>query len=71
VIRVFSIPEAKKLYEFRRGSYPARIFSIAFSRDSSLLAASSESGTVHVFQVDKSAAYVNLSAPCLAGGERA
>lgn len=56
VIRVFSIPEAKKLYEFRRGSYPARIFSIAFSRDSSLLAASSESGTVHVFQVDKAAA---------------
>ncbi|ELR18961.1 Autophagyrelated protein 18, putative, partial [Acanthamoeba castellanii str. Neff] len=51
-----SSTKAKKLYEFRRGSYPARIFSIAFSRDSSLLAASSESGTVHVFQVDKAAA---------------
>jgi len=56
VIRVFSVPEAKKLYEFRRGSYPALIFSVAFSRDSSLLAAASESGTVHLFQVDKTPA---------------
>ncbi|CAJ0748730.1 1889_t:CDS:2, partial [Entrophospora sp. SA101] len=29
VIRVFSIPNAQKLHQFRRGSYPARIHSIS------------------------------------------
>jgi autophagy-related protein 18 len=28
VIRVFSVPGAQKLYQFRRGSYPARIYNI-------------------------------------------
>jgi len=53
VIRIFSVPDATKVYEFRRGTYPARIYCMAFSIDSSLLCASSESGTIHVFKVDK------------------
>jgi len=55
VIRVFSIPEVKKAYQFRRGSYPAEVYCIAFSYDSSLLCVSSETGTVHLFKIDQSA----------------
>jgi len=55
VIRVFSIPEVKKAYQFRRGSYPAAVFCVAFSADSSLLCVSSETGTVHIFKIDQSA----------------
>src|SRR5690606_38944270 len=40
--------------KFRRGTYPASILSIAFSLDSSLMCAASESGTVHVFKVEDS-----------------
>jgi len=52
VIRVFSIPNARKLYQFRRGSYPARIFSISFNLVSSLLCVSSDTETVHVFKLN-------------------
>ncbi|RUS14597.1 hypothetical protein BC938DRAFT_477296 [Jimgerdemannia flammicorona] len=51
VIRVFSIPNAHKLYQFRRGSYPARIFSISFNLVSSLLCVSSDTETVHIFKL--------------------
>jgi len=53
VIRVFSIPETKKVYQFRRGTYPAVVYSISFSYDSSLLCVSSETGTVHIFKIDQ------------------
>ncbi|EXX77479.1 Atg18p [Rhizophagus irregularis DAOM 197198w] len=51
VIRVFSIPNAQKLYQFRRGSYPARIHSISFNLVSSLLCVSSDTETVHIFKL--------------------
>ncbi|CAG8495411.1 4519_t:CDS:2 [Acaulospora morrowiae] len=51
VIRVFSIPNAQKLYQFRRGSYPARIHSISFNLVSTLLCVSSDTETVHVFKL--------------------
>ncbi|RIB12936.1 WD40-repeat-containing domain protein [Gigaspora rosea] len=51
VIRVFSIPNAQKLHQFRRGSYPARIHSISFNLVSSLLCVSSDTETVHVFKL--------------------
>ncbi|MCO5612954.1 hypothetical protein L7F22_067227 [Adiantum nelumboides] len=35
VIRVFSVPGAQKLFQFRRGSYPARIYNISFNAVSS------------------------------------
>lgn len=55
VIRVFSIPSAQKLYQFRRGSYASRIYSIAFNAVSSLLAVSSASETVHIFKLTQGA----------------
>ncbi|KAI7869749.1 WD40-repeat-containing domain protein [Spinellus fusiger] len=51
VIRVFSIPDANKVYQFRRGSYPAKIFSMSFNLVSSLLCVSSDTETVHIFKL--------------------
>ena len=51
VIRIFSIPDGKKLYQFRRGSIPARIYSMTFNATSTLLCVSSATETVHVFKI--------------------
>ncbi|KAL9030826.1 MAG: hypothetical protein Q9196_001080 [Gyalolechia fulgens] len=51
IIRVFAVPSAKKLYQFRRGSMPSRINSMAFNATSTLLAVSSASDTVHIFKL--------------------
>ncbi|KAI0235473.1 autophagy protein [Massospora cicadina] len=51
VIRVFSLPGGQKLYQFRRGTYAARIYSINFNMVSSLLCVSSDTDTVHIFRL--------------------
>ncbi|KAJ4368303.1 autophagy protein [Neocucurbitaria cava] len=51
IIRVFSIPDAQKLYQFRRGSIPARIYSMSFNTTSTLLSVSSATETVHIFRL--------------------
>ncbi|KAI9599540.1 WD40-repeat-containing domain protein [Syncephalis fuscata] len=51
VIRVFSLPDGQKLYQFRRGSYPTRIHCISFNLVSSLLCVSSDHETVHIFKL--------------------
>ncbi|KAI4185494.1 MAG: hypothetical protein L6R41_004111 [Letrouitia leprolyta] len=51
IIRVFAVPSAKKLYQFRRGSMPSRINSMAFNSTSTLLCVSSASDTVHIFKL--------------------
>ncbi|KAJ2613867.1 autophagy protein [Coemansia sp. RSA 1365] len=51
VIRVFALPSAQKVAQFRRGAYPARILSIAFNATATLLLVSSDSDTVHIFRV--------------------
>ncbi|KAK2081931.1 WD repeat domain phosphoinositide-interacting protein 2 [Saguinus oedipus] len=49
VIRVFSIPEGQKLFEFRRGvKRCVSICSLAFSMDGMFLSASSNTETVHI-----------------------
>ncbi|XP_068932670.1 WD repeat domain phosphoinositide-interacting protein 1 isoform X3 [Petaurus breviceps papuanus] len=53
VIRVFSVPEGQKLYEFRRGMKRyVNINSLVFSMDSQFLCASSNTETVHIFKLD-------------------
>uniref|UniRef100_A0A8C5QN28 WD repeat domain, phosphoinositide interacting 1 n=1 Tax=Leptobrachium leishanense TaxID=445787 RepID=A0A8C5QN28_9ANUR len=53
VIRVFSIPEGQKLYEFRRGMKRyVNISSLVFSMDSQFLCAASNTETVHVFKLE-------------------
>ncbi|TKA69490.1 Autophagy-related protein 18 [Cryomyces minteri] len=51
IIRVFSVPDAQKLYQFRRGSMPSRIYSMSFNATSTLLCVSSASETIHVFRL--------------------
>ncbi|OJD14322.1 hypothetical protein AJ78_05317 [Emergomyces pasteurianus Ep9510] len=51
IIRVFSVPDAHKLYQFRRGSMPSRIFSMSFNITSTLLCVSSATETIHIFKL--------------------
>lgn len=51
IVRVFSVQTGLKLYQFRRGSYNTRIYSLAFSASNIFLAASSATGTVHIFRL--------------------
>jgi autophagy-related protein 18 len=51
IIRVFSVPRAQKLYQFRRGTYPCKIYSMAFNLNSTFLAVSSATETIHIFRV--------------------
>jgi len=53
VIRVFSIPEGQKLFEFRRGvKRCATIHSLSFSPDSLFVCCTSNTETVHVFRLE-------------------
>lgn len=56
VIRIHSVPagDRERAVELRRSSSPARVHAIAMSHDSppSLLALASDSGTLHVFEID-------------------
>ena len=54
VIRVWSIPGAEKLYQFRRGTREAKIYSMNFNLVSTLLAVSSMHDTVHIFKLGAS-----------------
>lgn len=51
IIRIFSVPSGTKLYQFRRGTYPAKVFSINFNLSSSMIAVSSATETVHIFKL--------------------
>ncbi|KAF8636332.1 hypothetical protein AX17_003623 [Amanita inopinata Kibby_2008] len=51
VIRVWSIPTAEKLYQFRRGTRETKIYSMNFNPVSTLLAVSSAHDTVHIFKL--------------------
>ncbi|KZV79549.1 WD40 repeat-like protein [Exidia glandulosa HHB12029] len=51
VIRVWSVPGAEKLYQFRRGTRETKIYSMNFNVVGSLLAVSSAHDTVHIFKL--------------------
>ena len=52
VIRVFSIPEGKRLFEFRRGvARCATISSLNFSPEANFLSVSSNTQTIHIFKL--------------------
>lgn len=52
VIRIFSVPSGKRLYEFRRGvARCAMISSLSFSSDATFLTVSSNTQTIHVFKL--------------------
>lgn len=51
IIRVFSLPQGTKLYQFRGGTYPSTIYSMSFNLSSTLLCVSSTTDTVHIFRL--------------------
>jgi autophagy-related protein 18 len=51
VIRVFTVPDGQNLFQFRRGSLPAQVFSMSFNATSTLLCVSSATETVHIFRL--------------------
>ncbi|XP_028268414.1 WD repeat domain phosphoinositide-interacting protein 1 [Parambassis ranga] len=54
VIRVFSVPEGVRLYEFRRGMKRyVSISSLSYSPDGQFLCASSNTETVHIFKLEQ------------------
>lgn len=54
VIRVFSVTDGTKLYEFRRGvKRCVSISSLTFSTDSQFLCCSSNTETVHIFRLEE------------------
>ncbi|KAF8461374.1 WD40-repeat-containing domain protein [Kalaharituber pfeilii] len=63
IIRVFSVPKAQKLYQFRRGTYPSRIYSMSFNLVSTLLCVSSATETVHIFRLGSPTDTSSTSAP--------
>ena len=68
VIRVFSIPSGDKLFQFRRGSYPARITSMAFNHTGEYLAVGSDTETVHLFRCAPPKGGVNHPTRTWSGG---
>ena len=70
VIRVWSIPGAEKLYQFRRGTREARIYSISFNVVSSLLAVSSAHDTVHIFKLGSQKSSTSQGSPTSKGGDQ-
>lgn len=51
IVRVFQVQTGVKLYQFRRGTYPTKIYSLIFSLDNKYVVATSSSGTVHIFRL--------------------
>lgn len=71
VIRVWSIPGAEKLYQFRRGTRETKIYSINFNLMSTLLAVSSAHDTIHIFKLGpQKSGGVSSSGSSTAGGSK-
>lgn len=51
LIRIFSIATGKKKYEFRRGTFTAKVFDMCFNKNSTRLACTSSNGTVHIYEL--------------------
>lgn len=52
MIRVFNLQSGDKLYTFSRGLKNATQYSLSFNKSSSLLMSSSDTGTIHLFQLE-------------------
>ncbi|CAI5757787.1 unnamed protein product [Candida verbasci] len=51
IVRIFQVNTGIKLYQFRRGTYPTKIYSLKFSSDDKYVLATSSSLTVHIFRL--------------------
>lgn len=62
IIRVFTVPDGQKLFQFRRGTIPSSIYSMSFNLTSTLLCVSSASETVHIFRLASPPSTITASA---------
>lgn len=53
IIRVFSLSNFKKLYSFKRGINEYKIFNLSFDFKEKYLLVTSESGSIHLFEIGK------------------
>jgi len=51
IFRIFALPNGDKLFTFKRGISAAKILSINFSQDSRYIISTSDTGTLHVFDL--------------------
>lgn len=51
IVRVFSVETGVKLYQFRRGTYLTKIYSLSILSDNKYVVATSSSETVHIFRL--------------------
>lgn len=51
IIRIFNTSDGSKLQELRRGMEYAQIYSLSFDMPSKWLACSSDTGTIHIFNL--------------------
>jgi autophagy-related protein 18 len=51
IIRIFSLPKGDKLFTYKRGMTNAMIYSLNFSSDSEKVIMTSDTGTLHVFEL--------------------
>ncbi|GAA94674.1 uncharacterized protein L969DRAFT_24078 [Mixia osmundae IAM 14324] len=51
LVRIWDVATARALHELRRGTDVATIFSMRFNPDASLLALSSDKGTIHIWHI--------------------
>ncbi|KAG5890404.1 hypothetical protein JTB14_026286 [Gonioctena quinquepunctata] len=63
LIRVWDTTSRNQLVELRRGSDPATVYCINFSRDSDYLCCSSDKGTVHIFAIKNTNLNRRMSIP--------
>jgi WD40 repeat protein len=61
LIRLFSTENGQPVQEVRRGSDKAKIHCISFDRASSMIACSSDKGTIHIFNVASTTSKIQLS----------
>lgn len=50
-MRIFSIPKGEKLFSYKRGVASAYIYSMNFSFDNEKLVITSDTGTLHIFDL--------------------
>lgn len=65
VVRVFSVPAGKRLYQFRRGSTAANVQSITFNQQSNMICVCSDSDTIHIFKLQHQQQSLILAATSL------
>jgi len=52
-MRIFNLPKGEKLFTFKRGITSAYIFCLNFSMDNTNLICTSDTGTMHIFDLSE------------------